>query len=145
MANLILVDEMLGELLDEQTGRSSAHAFDGALARLYKSNTTITTSTVKADLTMADFPGSDPITLDDANFPAASVTGHVASTTYSVTLTWTRSSTGTAQTIYGMVVLNSAGTKIICAGPFDSGPYTVTNAGDAVNETLTLRRTSEFT
>lgn len=145
MANLILVDEMLAELLDEQTGHSSSHAYDGGKAMLYKSNTTITTGTVKADLTEADFAGYAQITLAAGNFPGASVSGHVASSTYSVTLTWTRSTTGTSQTVYGMAILNSAGTKIIAAGPFDSGPYVVTNSGDAINETLTVRRSSEFT
>jgi hypothetical protein len=144
MANLILVDEMLAELLDEQTGKSSAHAYDGAKVMLFKNNPTLSTSTVKADLTEADFAGYAQITLAAATFAAASVASHLASTTYGSTLTWTRSTTGTAQTVYGMAVLNSAGTKIICVGNFDGGPYTVTNSGDAISETLTLRRSSEF-
>lgn len=144
MANLIEVDEQLAESLDERTGKSSGHLYDGAKARLYKSNTTITKSTVLSDLTEADFAGYASITLANATFASASVSGHVASSLYGTTLTWTRSTTGTAQTVYGMYITNAAGTKIIAAGPFDGGPYTVTNSGDAINETLTVRYSSEF-
>lgn len=144
MANLILVDEMLAELLDEQTGHSSAHAWDGAIVKLFKSNTTPTRATVLADLTIADFAGYANLTLAAANFAGSTIASNVASVTYGLTLTWTRSTTGTSQTVYGMAVCNSAATKIIAIGLFDSGPYVVTNAGDAVNETLTVRRTSEF-
>lgn len=148
MANLVLADEMLAELLDEQTGHSSAHGWDNSLAMLFTNNITPGQANVKADYTEANntnFPGYVRITLVAANFPGASVSGHVATTTYSVTLTWTRSSTGTPLTVYGIAILNAAGTKVIAAGNFDSGPYVVASSGDAINETVTLRRTSEFT
>lgn len=144
MANLKLVDEMLALLLDQQTGKDSGHSFDGAKVMLFQNNYTPTTSTQLSDLTECTFAGYSQLTLAAATFAAASVASHVASTTYGSTLTWTRSTTGTPQVVYGMAVLNSSGTKVICAGNFDAGPYTVTNSGDAINETLTLRRSSEF-
>jgi hypothetical protein len=145
MANFVMCDEMLAELLDEQTGHSAAHGWDGALVMLFLNNLTPSKTTVKADLTTeASFAGYTRLTLAAANFPAASVAGDVASSVYAVTLTWTRSTSGTAQTVYGMAVLNSAGTKIIAAGNFDGGPYVIANAGDAINEVLTVRRSSEF-
>lgn len=144
MANLILCDEMLAELLDEQTGVSSGHAWDGAIVRVFQNNITPDRSKVKSDFTVATFAGYADITLAHANFPAASVSGHVASTTYSTTLTWTRSTTGSSQTVYGIYVVNAADTKVIAAALFDAGPYTVTNSGDSFSETLTLRRSSEF-
>lgn len=147
MSNWVLCDEGLAELLDEQTGHSSSHAYDGAQVMLFTNNIIPSHTTVKADLTEAvvgTFPGYARITLAAASFPGASLTGDVAIVTYGLTLTWTRSTSGSPLMVYGAAILNSAGTKLIAAGNFDSGPYTVTNAGDAINETLTLRRSSEF-
>jgi hypothetical protein len=102
---------------------------------LYKTNVTPTTSSVVGDFTEADFPGY--AAQDVITWGAASVAGHVATIT-AASNTFTRSTTGAAQNIYGYYVTNAAGTVLYWAELDPAAPRIVTNAGDTISVTLAM-------
>ena len=145
MANLVMMDTDLGNELDLITGKISTQAWKTAKVHVYTNNHTPDRGDALGAYTEATFAGYAAVSLVGATWPSASVSAHLATAVYGATVSFTRSTTGSAQTCYGIYVTDSAGTTLLGAALFDSGPYTVTNAGDQINETLTLRLQSEFT
>lgn len=100
---------------------------------LYKSNTTITSATVLADLTEADFIGYSPITTIGALWDVT--TGNPAVMTYAQQ-TFISSAAQATQDVQGYFV--KQGTTLIGAEPFEDAPNPITNNGDAIKVTPTL-------
>lgn len=102
---------------------------------LFKSNTTPTTSTVIGDFTEADFPGYAAV--DIITWAAATVAAHVA-TIAAALRTFTRSTTGAVQNIYGYYVTNNANTILWWSERDPNAPIPLTNAGDSYTITPQL-------
>jgi len=105
---------------------------------LYKSNTTPTTASVLGDFTECDFAGY--AAQDISTWGAAAVAAHVCSMVAAAN-TFTRSSTGAAQNVYGVFVTNQASTVLYYAERDPNAPRVLTNAGDS--ETYTARITDQ--
>jgi hypothetical protein len=103
---------------------------------LYKSNTTPTTSSTVGSFTECDFAGY--AAQDISGWAYDTVSAHVADMTASAN-TFTRSTTGTAQNVYGYFVTDQAGTTLYFAELDPSGPRVLTNSGDSytVNPKMT--------
>lgn len=147
MANVIMMDTDIGNELDLITGKTSTQRWKDAKVHVFTNNHTPDRGDALATYSAneASFAGYAAQTLVGATWPSASVASHAASAQYGATLTWTRSTTGSSQTCYGIYVTDNGGTVLLGAALFDSGPYTITNAGDAISEVLTLTLKSEFT
>lgn len=101
---------------------------------LYSNNQTPTTSSVIGDFTECTFAGYAAQNL--TTWTAPSVAAHVASMT-AAALTFTRSTTGALQNIYGYYVTTSGGT-LLWAEIFSDAPRVVTNAGDSLTVTAAM-------
>lgn len=101
---------------------------------LFKSNTTPVAATVIGDFTEADFAGYAAATLD----LSATITtnGGGAAQLVAAAATFTRSSTGTSQNVYGWYITQAG--NLICAHRFSDAPVVLTNSGDALTVTPTL-------
>ncbi len=96
------------------------------------SNTTPTTATVLGDLTECDFAGYAAVNV--TGWTAPSVAAHVATMT-AAPKTFTRSSTGASQNIYGYYVTDSGSTVLYWAERDGNAPIVVTNLGDSYTVT----------
>lgn len=130
-------DDALSRCLDSVTGKSASPIGGGTL-RLFTAPTTVSQTRVIGDFTEATFPGYAGVALTPATWAAAADSAHVASSLYGATVTFTRSSTGAAQTVYGWYLTDAGNTKLYACALFASGPYTVTNNGDAISVVPTL-------
>lgn len=102
-----------------------------AKARLFKNNFAPDADTVFADFVEADFDGYAAVNLTGAD---ATINGTDQGETENDGITFTRASTGAAQTVYGWyveVLDPSAHSRVFLCDLF-STPQVVTNAGDAV-------------
>jgi len=106
----------------------------GATLRLFQNNPSPAPSkaSVLGDLTQCTFAGYAGVGLSSANWPAASVASHVASSVHSTSVTFTRSTSGTVQNCYGAYLTDLGNTKLYGVCLFAGGPFPVTNAGDFV-------------
>jgi len=99
---------------------------------LYSNNFSPTTASVLANFTECTFAGY--AAADCSNWTAPTVTSHVA-TIQADANTFTRSTTGSSQNVYGYYITDQAGTTLYYAELDPSGPRVVTNAGDSVTIT----------
>lgn len=99
---------------------------------LFKSNTTPTTSSVLGDFTESDFAGYASQTIITWTAPA--MAAHVASMV-AAARTFTRSSTGASQNIYGYYVTDNGSTILLWAERDANAPIVVINNGDSYTVT----------
>jgi hypothetical protein len=111
---------------------ASGQIWDGCWIRLFTNNITPSDASVVGDFTEATWSGYGSIQLTAANWAAVSVSAHVATAAYTVTIAFTRTVTGSAASNYGWYVTDAGKTKVFAAARFLSAPLTVTAAGDAV-------------
>lgn len=129
---LVLADNGLSTILSELRTNWNATAIR---IHLFKSNTTPTTSSVLGDFTEADFAGY--AAQDLVTWAAPSVAAHVARMT-AANRTFTRSTTGAAQNIYGYYVTDNSDTVLLWAERDGAAPIILTNAGDSYTITPAL-------
>jgi hypothetical protein len=123
--------------LNSMTGKSATPIGGGTL-RLFTSPTTVSDSTVIGSMTEATFTGYAGVALTESSWATAVTSGGVASSTYGAAVTFTRSATGTGQTVYGWYITDAGNTKLYASALFANGPYTLANNGDSVTVTPTL-------
>lgn len=128
----VLADNGCKQILTECKTNWNASALKLAL---FKTNVTPTTSSVLATFTEADFPGYARQSI--VTWPVPAVGAHIASMAAAAN-TFTRSTTGANQTIYGYMVLDNAGTTLLWAELDPNAPINLTNAGDSYTVTATL-------
>lgn len=142
MADTVYInDDGIKADVDSITGKSATPIGGGKL-RLFTAPTTVNNTKVIGDFTEATFAGYAAVALTTSTWAAATAASHVATSTYGATVTFTRSTTGASQTIYGWYLTDSAGTKLYACALFASGPYTVTNSGDKINVVPSLTNQS---
>lgn len=103
---------------------------------LYKSNTTPTVNSILANFTECDFAGY--VRQSITGWTAPTVAANIASMTADPK-TFTRSSTGAAQFIYGYLIIDNAGTVLYAAERDPNAPITVTVLGDSYTVTPGLK------
>lgn len=106
---------------------------ENLVLRLFSSNTTPADSDNAGTYTEATFAGYAGITLTGASWGAAS-----AGTTTYAQQTFTRTSTGAAQNIYGYYVTQLTSGVLMWAERDGAGPFAITNNGDTIKVTPTL-------
>ncbi len=146
MSQILLMDDGLAEML-AQLLRQPATALalvEGAQWALYTNSIALTHSDVLASFTEASYPGYVRLTDAAADYPAPTVTSHVASTTRSSALSWALPSSGGSVQVYGCLLIASDGSTLLGATVFDGGPYTLAVAGTPVTETPTLSLQSTY-
>jgi len=99
--------------------------------RLYSNNITPSDTDVTATYTEATFAGYTSQTLTGANWNAASS----GSITYGSQLTFTRTSTGATETIYGYFVIQAASGILVYSERDASAPFSITNNTDQLRIT----------
>ena len=99
--------------------------------RLYSNNITPSDTDTAGTFTEATFAGYAAITLTGASWNAASA----GSITYSSQQTFTRSSTGAGENIYGYYVTQLTSGLLVYAERDGAAPFVVTNQDDAVKIT----------
>lgn len=102
--------------------------------KLYSSNTTPSDTDTAGTYTEATFAGYSAITLTGASWNAASA----GSISYGSEQTFTRSSTGTTENIYGYFVVQASSGTLVYSERDGSAPFAVTNNGDAIKITPTI-------
>lgn len=138
MADTVYVnDDGIKANLDSITGKSVTSIGAGKL-RLFKNNVIVSNATVIANLTEADFAGYAAVTLTAATWAAAAAAAHVASSQYGASVTFSRSTTGATQNIYGWYLTDAGGTKLYACANFTGAPIPITNSGDNIAVTPTL-------
>lgn len=113
--------------------------WDGKKIRLFQNNITPSDASVIGDFTEATFTGYAAATIAAASFGAVTVASHVASSTYA-NVTFTRSTTGASQSLYGFYITDFGATKVYAAARFSAAPLVLTNSGD--NIALTSQATT---
>lgn len=102
--------------------------------KLFSSNTTPAEGDTAVTYTEATFAGYAAATLTGASWNAASA-GSIA---YSAQQTFTRSTTGTTENIYGYYVVQVTSGTLVYAERDVSAPFAVTNNGDTIKITPTI-------
>jgi len=102
--------------------------------RLYSNNITPSDTDTAGTYTEATFAGYSAITLAGASWNAAAA-GSIA---YSAEQTFTRSSTGAPENIYGYYVTQATSGLLVYSERDGSAPFAVTNLGDAIKITPTI-------
>lgn len=102
--------------------------------KLYSNNITPSDTDTAATYTEATFAGYSAITLTGASWNSASS----GSISYSSQQTFTRSTTGTLENIYGYFVVQASSGILVYSERDGAGPFPVTNAGDAIKLTPTI-------
>jgi hypothetical protein len=134
--SLKVVDGGLTKILDKLMT-----AYGSTLTiKLFKSNTTPAAGDTAGTYTEADFPGYASQTI--TTWGAATIASSVATST-AEQKTFTRSSTGTVQNIYGYFVLDSGG-NLLWAERDPSAPIALTNSGDAYLVTPKFTEESKY-
>ena len=106
---------------------------ENLVLRLFSSNITPADSDTAGTYTEATFAGYASITLTGASWGAAS-----AGTTSYAQQTFTLTSTGAAQNIYGYYVTQFTSGVLMWAERDGAGPFAITNNGDTIKVTPTL-------
>lgn len=96
---------------------------------LFKNDYTPDLTSELSDFTVADYPGYSD--LEAANFAFDSYDSQKRAVFLADQLTFERTSTGTAQNVYGYFVTNANG-DLVWAERFATGPYTMENSGDQI-------------
>jgi hypothetical protein len=102
--------------------------------KLFSNNITPSDTDTAATYTEATFAGYAAITLTGASWGAASA----GTITYGSQQTFTRSTTGTTENIYGYYVIQTTSTTLLYSERDGAAPFAVTNSGDAVKITPTI-------
>lgn len=102
--------------------------------RLFTNNVTPADTDVAGTYTEATFAGYSPITLTGASWNNAS--GGTIS--YGSQQTFTRSSTGTTENVYGYFVTQATTGLLVYSERDGAAPFAVTNNGDAIKITPTI-------
>ena len=102
--------------------------------KLYSNNITPSDSDTAGTYTEATFAGYAAITLTGASWGAASG----GTITYGSQQTFTRSSTGTTENIYGYFCIQTTSTTLVYSERDANAPFAVTNNGDAIKITPTI-------
>lgn len=113
--------------------------WDDLYVKLFKNNLTPGAATVLGDLTECDFAGYAAVLV--SSWGTVSTVSGRASVTGS-TCTFTRSSTGTAQNVYGYYVVSDGDLLWVERDP--SGPFSVASAGDNYAVVPKFTEKSEF-
>jgi hypothetical protein len=106
---------------------------ENLVLRLFQNNITPSDTDTHTTYTEATFTGYASITLTGASWGA----GSAGTTTYAQQ-TFTRTSTGAGQTIYGYYVTQLTSGVLMWSERDGAGPFTITNNGDTVKVTPTL-------
>jgi hypothetical protein len=109
-------------------------AAQNLVLRLYSNNITPSDTDVAGTYTEATFAGYASITLVGATWNAAAA-GSIA---YSAQQTFTRSSTGTLENIYGYYCTQLASGVLVYSERDGAAPFAITNSGDNVKITPTI-------
>ena len=102
--------------------------------RLFSSNTSPSDTDTAGTYTEATFTGYAAITLTGASWGAASG----GTITYGSQQTFTRSSTGATENIYGYYCTQLSSGTLVYSERDGAAPFAVTNNGDAVKITPTI-------
>jgi len=102
--------------------------------KLYSNNITPSDTDTAGTYTEATFTGYAAATLTGASWNAASA----GSITYSTQQTFTRTSTGAVENIYGYYVVQAVSGTLVYSERDGAGPFAVTNNGDAIKLTPTI-------
>ena len=102
--------------------------------KLYSNNITPSDTDTAVTYTEATFPGYVAITLAGASWNAA-VAGTIA---YSAQQTFTRSSTGVTENIYGYYCVQLTSGILLYSERDAAAPFAVTNLNDAIKITPTI-------
>jgi len=129
---LVIQDEGLKNKLESVRSTWNSTALK---LHLYKTNVTPSTSPTVGSFTECDFAGYAAQNI--VTWGPAAVTSHVAKIVAAAN-TFTRSSTGAGQTVYGYYVTDSGSTLLQFAELDPGGPRTLTNAGDSVTVTVEM-------
>ena len=100
--------------------------------KLYKNNHAPADGDTEASYTEADFSGYSAASLAGANW---AITGGAPSEADYPQQTFTSDANQTAQNIYGYFIVQATSGKLMWAEQFPSGPYPISNAGDAIKVT----------
>lgn len=102
--------------------------------RLFSNNITPSDTDTAGTYTEATFAGYAAITLTGASWGAASA----GTITYGSQQTFTRSSTGTLENIYGYYVTQAVSGLLVYSERDGAAPFAITNAGDNIKLTPTI-------
>ena len=102
--------------------------------KLYSNNITPSDTDVAGTYTEATFAGYAAITLAGASWNAAAA----GTITYNAQQTFTRSSSGAPESIYGYYVVQFTSGTLLYSERDGAGPFSVANAGDAIKLTPTI-------
>lgn len=102
--------------------------------KLYSNNITPADTDTAATYTENTFAGYAAITLTGASWGSASA-GSIA---YGSQQTFTRSSTGTSENVYGYFVIQVTSTVLLYSERDGAAPFAITNNGDNVRLTPTI-------
>jgi hypothetical protein len=103
--------------------------------RLFQNNFTPNNASVLLDFTVADFAGYANITLTGGSWTTTPGAPSVAAYAEQ---TFTRTTTGAVQTIYGYYIVNAGGTKVWAYEKFATA-QAVTSAGDTIRVTPRIK------
>jgi len=103
---------------------------------LYSNNFTPLVTSVVGDFTECTFSGYSSQNI--VTWGAASVASHIGKI-QAAPITFTRSTSGASQNVYGYYVTDAAGTVLEWAELDPSGPRVLTNAGDSVTITPVMQ------
>lgn len=102
--------------------------------KLYSNNITPSDTDTAGTYTEATFAGYSAITLTGANWNAAAA----GSITYNAQQTFTRTSTGAPENIYGYYVVQVTSGTLLYSERDGAAPFAITNNGDAIKLTPTI-------
>jgi hypothetical protein len=103
--------------------------------RLYKSNTTLTETTVETDLTEANFTGYTAVTLTASSW--VTTAADPSHTNYPATA-FTSTAGSQNQNVYGYYLTQVSSGKLVWAETFSDGPYNIVNNGDSITVTAVI-------
>lgn len=109
-------------------------AAQNLVLRLYSNNITPSDTDTAGTYTEATFAGYSAITLTGGSWNAASG----GSISYGSQQTFTRSSTGTLENIYGYYVTQAVSGLLVYSERDGAAPFAVTNSGDNIKLTPTI-------
>jgi hypothetical protein len=105
--------------------------------KLYVNNITPSHTDIAGTYTEASFTGYAAITLTGASWNSASG----GSISYSSQQSFTCSTTGTTQNVYGYFVVQASSGTLVYAERDPSAPFPITNTGDSIKLTPTITAT----
>lgn len=141
---------MAGKWVKEGYKAILAGFFSGMLGAglkigLFKTSISITVGKVLADLTAheCDFSGYTAGGEAAIFWSFDSFTGDNHAKFVNAPITWTSSSTGTLNDVYGWFLYDNASSTLICAEEFSGGPYSMGSSGDSLTLNPALLDISE--